>query len=318
HGNEITSFTYDYDCFGRRVRKYNVLTGESRLFFWQDDRLISECDEKLACPGGHPSAFGSEPHTDAHSVRTYIYEPNGNSFRPLAMLRGRGKNTKVFYYINDHLGTPQELVSPSGEIVWSAVYHAYGQQAFTLANHIPQPLRFQGQYHDDESGLSYNRYRYYDVSALRYLSPDPIGLAGGVNAYAYVPSPLSWVDPLGLSGCDLTGSNWKFNPDKDVDLRNSNSTYQDALNEAFKRTGVPREQFEVVKWGKDQYGKSIPVEWQGPEGASVNIDIPSWNNVKSNGDLGEGPHAPHIGYQTPRKPRIRGHIFINLISATRR
>ncbi|MEG2553207.1 MAG: RHS repeat-associated core domain-containing protein, partial [Hafnia sp.] len=206
HGNEITSFTYDYDCFGRRVRKHNVLTGESRLFFWQDDRLISECDEKLACPGGHPSAFGPEPHTDATNCRSYVYEPNGNSFRPLAMLGGRGKNTKVFYYINDHLGTPQELVSPSGEIVWSAVYHAYGQQAFTLANHIPQPLRFQGQYHDEESGLSYNRYRYYDVSALRYLSPDPIGLAGGVNAYAYVPSPLSWVDPLGLDGCPNVGA----------------------------------------------------------------------------------------------------------------
>jgi len=51
--------------------------------------------------------------------------------------------------------------------------------------------------------LSYNRYRYYDVNALRYLSPDPIGLAGGVNAYAYVPSPLSWVDPLGLTSCKL-------------------------------------------------------------------------------------------------------------------
>ena len=89
--------------------------------------------------------------------------------------------------------------------MWSAVYHAYGQQAFTLANQIPQPLRFQGQYHDEESGLSYNRYRYYDVSALRYLSPDPIGLAGGVNAYAYVPSPLSRVDPLGLDGCPGTG-----------------------------------------------------------------------------------------------------------------
>ena len=226
HGNEITSFTYDYDCFGRRVRKHNVLTGESRLFFWQDDRLIAECDEKLACPGGHPSAFGSEPHTDAHSVRTYIYEPNGNSFRPLAMLGGRGKNTKVFYYINDHLGTPQELVSPSGEIVWSAVYHAYGQQAFTLANHIPQPLRFQGQYHDEESGLSYNRYRYYDVSALRYLSPDPIGLAGGVNAYAYVPSPLSWVDPLGLSGCpDVGAAKQKVNNSNIGDILRTPSTH---------------------------------------------------------------------------------------------
>ena len=93
-----------------------------------------------------------------------------------------------------------------GDIVWSAVFYSYGQMRFVLADDVPQPLRFQGQYYDEESGLSYNRYRYYDDCALRYLSPDPIGLAGGINAYAYVPSPLTWVDPLGLMKCSLTGN----------------------------------------------------------------------------------------------------------------
>lgn len=203
-GKEVASFTYDYDCFGRRIRKHNVLTGETRLFFWQDDRLVAECDEKLACPGGHPTAFGSAPHSDATNCRAYIYEPSADgrhSFRPLAMIAGRDKNTALYYYLNDHLGTPQELVTARGDVVWSAVFYSYGQMRFMLADDVPQPLRFQGQYYDEESGLSYNRYRYYDDCSLRYLSPDPIGLAGGINAYAYVPSPLAWVDPLGLAPC---------------------------------------------------------------------------------------------------------------------
>ena len=60
-------------------------------------------------------------------------------------------------------------------------------------------LRFAGQYADEESGLHYNRFRYYDNGTGQYLSPDPIGLSGGVNPYGYVHNPLGWVDPLGLS-----------------------------------------------------------------------------------------------------------------------
>ncbi|MFP2470843.1 RHS repeat-associated core domain-containing protein, partial [Pseudescherichia vulneris] len=67
-------------------------------------------------------------------------------------------------------------------------------------------LRFVGQYADAESGLHYNRFRYYDSETGQYLSPDPIGLAGGVNPYGYVHNPLSWVDPLGLMKCGLTGN----------------------------------------------------------------------------------------------------------------
>ncbi|HID4616176.1 TPA: RHS repeat-associated core domain-containing protein, partial [Pluralibacter gergoviae] len=57
------------------------------------------------------------------------------------------------------------------------------------------------QYEDNESGLHYNLFRYYDPDSGRFTVQDPIGLAGGVNLYAYAPNPLSWIDPLGLSKC---------------------------------------------------------------------------------------------------------------------
>jgi RHS repeat-associated protein len=64
-----------------------------------------------------------------------------------------------------------------------------------------QRIRFQGQQVDEESGLHYNRHRYYDPSAGRFISKDPIGLAGGLNSYRYAPNAIAWVDPLGLTCC---------------------------------------------------------------------------------------------------------------------
>ena len=78
---------------------------------------------------------------------------------------------------------------------------AYGQISRLDINKIDNPLRFQGQYFDPESGLHYNRHRYYNPDIGRYLTPDPVKLAGGINAYQYVPNPTGWVDPLGLSTC---------------------------------------------------------------------------------------------------------------------
>ena len=61
------------------------------------------------------------------------------------------------------------------------------------------PLRFQGQYCDAETGLHYNRFRYYDPQIGRFTTQDPISLAGGINLYQYAPNPVQWVDPLGLA-----------------------------------------------------------------------------------------------------------------------
>ena len=119
------------------------------------------------------------------------------------MLDGKGpRKACPFYYQLDHLGTPQELTDFGGEIVWSAKYNAYGKVtrlAFGGGEHLEQPLRFQGQYFDAESGLHYNRHRYYDPEVGRYLTPDPVKLAGGLNGYRYALNPTGWVDPLGLA-----------------------------------------------------------------------------------------------------------------------
>ncbi|UQS18280.1 RHS repeat protein [Pseudomonas sp. HS6] len=124
--------TYQYDAFGRRIRK--TVDGQSTEFFWQGDHLIAE-----SSPTQH---------------RSFIYEPG--TFRPLAMLDGKGpKSACPFYYQLDHLGTPQELTDYSGDIVWSAKYSAYGKvtsQELATEDYLDQPLRFQGQYFDAESG----------------------------------------------------------------------------------------------------------------------------------------------------------------------
>jgi len=116
------------------------------------------------------------------------------------------------YIVTDHAGTPQELFSENGEVVWQGEQALWGhyQQQNALPNHgfrenahndeLYCDLRYQGQIEDRESGLYYNVNRYYDADSGQYLSPDPIGFAGGLRPQAYVFNPLEWVDPLGLSG----------------------------------------------------------------------------------------------------------------------
>jgi len=91
------------------------------------------------------------------------------------------------------------MVDEAGKIVWSVVHKSWGLVDRTGVNEIDCQIRFQGQWFDDESGLCYNRFRYYDGEVGQFLCKDPIGLAGGLNEYKYVENPIIKFDRFGLS-----------------------------------------------------------------------------------------------------------------------
>ncbi len=102
-----------------------------------------------------------------------------------------------YWFLCDHLGTPQKLIDNSGNLVWEAAYLPFGKARVITAD-IENNLRFPGQYFDAETGLHYNWHRYYDPELGRYITADPIGLEGGINLYAYVNgNPLNFIDPSG-------------------------------------------------------------------------------------------------------------------------
>jgi RHS repeat-associated protein len=83
---------------------------------------------------------------------------------------------------------------------------AYGNLRNVSGQRDACPFRWPGQYEDEETGLSYNRYRYYDPELGAYIGQDPVRLAGGHALYAYPRDPLTWVDPLGLTACGATAA----------------------------------------------------------------------------------------------------------------
>lgn len=155
---------------------WKELDGTRTYYLYAEEGLIAEADETGSL------------------IRQYGWRPDGLWGTDPLYLKTGGQS---YYYHNDHLGTPQKLVSVTGQVVWEARYAAFG--AAQAAGTIENPLRFAGQYYDAETGMHYNYYRYYDPGTGRYLTSDPIGLNGGLNTYLYVAgNPLSLFDPLGL------------------------------------------------------------------------------------------------------------------------
>uniref|UniRef100_UPI0011842636 RHS repeat-associated core domain-containing protein n=1 Tax=Paraburkholderia sp. BCC1885 TaxID=2562669 RepID=UPI0011842636 len=175
-------------------------------------RLNNEFGYGLTLYGWDGDTLAYETSWEKRTTTHYVYEPG--SFTPLmqatgaAVLDDRTSAPPAFgavaYYHCDQIGTPQELSDADGAIAWSAYYRAWGEAKEVIGDAarkagISNPLRFAGQYFDHETGLHYNRYRYYDPHSGRFISKDPIGLAGGINVYAYAPNPVGWIDPLGLT-----------------------------------------------------------------------------------------------------------------------
>ncbi|HIC2036484.1 RHS repeat-associated core domain-containing protein [Enterobacter soli] len=116
---------------------------------------------------------------------------------------------QVWWYGTDTTGAPVELTDTAGETVWRAQRLTWGNltDEAWLAEGADNCLRLPGQYEDRETGLFYNLHRYYDPRHGRYITPDPVGLAGGLNGYAYADGdPVGWVDPLRLKGMPGSGA----------------------------------------------------------------------------------------------------------------
>lgn len=198
--NRLTTLTksgatssYTYNTQGQRIRKYiSAGTGAgaaSTILFVYDQagQLLGEYD------------------STGKAIREYVWLGN----TPVGIFKpdpANAANPPLIYYIHaDHLNTPRVVFDKANTLRWRWLAEPFGTTAPELnpsgtAAAFTQPLRFPGQYHDTESGLFYNYFRDYDASIGRYVESDPIGLAGGINTFAYVGgNPLSFVDPNGLS-----------------------------------------------------------------------------------------------------------------------
>ncbi|MGK3986473.1 DUF6531 domain-containing protein [Sorangium sp. So ce136] len=184
---------YTYDAYGRRVLKEIVPplpAGEALAegtirptrtvrYLWEGRVLAAEIDSE-------------------RGTRVYVHEPL--TFSPAL----QAEQGEVFAYVHDHLRAARELIDERGEIAWAIAPSAWGEAEISRAGSaararpVESPFRLLGHYRDEETGLSYARFRYLDSATARWLSPDPLGLHGSRNPAGFCGSPVVHVDPFGL------------------------------------------------------------------------------------------------------------------------
>jgi len=213
---------------------------------------------------------GSDGKPDNENTIRLIYEPD--SFTPLA----RYKKGQLHYAVMDTVRRIQELLAEDGTIVWRGKQQLWGREESANDANVSCRLRFPGQYKDEESGLYYNRFRYYDCETGQYISADPVGLAGGENPYSYVKNPLRWTDPLGLAALE-------HRPDFDA-----------ARRAGFENANMTNP--EDVSFSKVDPVTGTVVEFKGTNGAKVAYDAPH-----ADMDATAGHDKPHVGWQSEGK-----------------
>jgi RHS repeat-associated protein len=164
---------FRYDALGRRLFKEGP-AGRT-TYVWDKDVVVHE-------------------FTDEAQVDAWVYKDG--RFSPTCMVTG-GRLCAV---VGDHLGTPHEIIDGSGQLLWSAARHVWGAKRVSSKSVVSCPFGFPGLIDDEESGLSYARFRYYDPNAGRFIAQDRIRLHGGPNFYSYTRNPVNWLDPYGLNG----------------------------------------------------------------------------------------------------------------------
>ena len=177
---------FDYDAFARRVaRRVSVARppGDKDVlatthYVWDRESLVHEIEVK---------------GTDIGAPQSYLFEDT-HSVGPAAHRDG---STGWIHYVADVNGAPDELVDAAGNLVGRLTRATFGGASPAPGSRATTPFRSPGQFADEDIGLHYNRYRYYDPETGHYISPDPIGPEGGTNLYTLGPNPIGWYDLLG-------------------------------------------------------------------------------------------------------------------------
>jgi RHS repeat-associated protein len=168
--------------FGRRLSK--TVNGATTFYLYSDEGLIAETNQS----GSVTKTYGWKPQGTWGTAPIWLHVVNSTT-----------GPAGYFWFENDHLGTPQKLTTPSGAVVWSATYDAFGRATVDPASTVDNYLGLPGQYRDTETGLSWNWQRYYDPAIGRYITPDPLDLdSGSFNLYQYaLGNPVTMTDPYG-------------------------------------------------------------------------------------------------------------------------
>jgi RHS repeat-associated protein len=196
---------FEYDALGRRTAK--IAHTKIYRYLWDGNVLLHEWHyERARRPKVITDELGmlilDRPEL-VENLTTWVYEEG--SLVPTAKLC-EGKSYSI---VSDYLGRPAQAYDDKGELVWQVEFDIYGRiREDTLNNKPFIPFRQPGQYEDVETGLYYNRFRYYHPKSSSYISQDPIRLAGNnPNFYVYTFDSNSEVDPFGLMADKKTSYN---------------------------------------------------------------------------------------------------------------
>ena len=197
--------TFKYDALGRRIEK--TFNGRVHRYLWDGDVVLHEWEydeterpQPIVAENGEVSFDRPEP---MDNLVTWVYDTDG--YVPAAKL----VNGKRYGIVSDYIGRPVQAYDEHGTLVWQADYDIYGNLLNLKGDRKFVPFRQLGQYEDEETGLYYNRFRYYDPNTGGYIRQDPIRLVGNnPTLYAFVKDVNTEVDVFGLD-CSKKPKNFK-------------------------------------------------------------------------------------------------------------